>query len=115
MGERQTLGLTEEVTFIGNKDQKEKLKARIDTGATCSSIDDDLAGKLNLGPVVRDKVVKSASGIKKRPLVLAKVEIKGMVIEAEFSIADRQHMKYPALIGQNVLKKGEFLVDPLKD
>ncbi|MFH1396258.1 MAG: RimK/LysX family protein [archaeon] len=115
MGERQTLGLTEEITVLSDNSHKEKLIARIDTGATCSSIDDDLAERLNLGPVVRDRVVKSASGTKKRPLIMVTVEIKGKVIEAEFSIADRHHMKYPALIGQNVLKKGGFLVDPLKE
>jgi len=113
MGERDTLGLTEEIVVLDNDGKREELVARVDTGATCSSIDDDFVEKLNLGPVVRDKLVKSASGIKKRPLILIKIEIRGQIIEDEFSIADRHHMKYPVLIGQNVLKKGKFLVDPL--
>lgn len=115
MADRPILGLTEEVTFFGNNEHKEEMKVRVDSGATCSSIDKELAEKLALGPVVRDKLVKSASGVKKRPLVMVKVEIKGKVIEEEFSLADRSHMTYPALIGQNVLKEGRFLIDPLLD
>jgi len=115
MTNRPVLGLTEEVTIFGNNDKREKLKARIDTGATCSSIDKNLAEELSLGPAIKDKVVKSASGIKKRPLVMVEVEIQGRLIKSEFSVADRGHMTYPALIGQNVLKEGKFLVDPLKE
>ena len=32
-------------------------------------------------------------------------------MEAECTVADRSHMKYKMLIGQNVLKKG-FIIDP---
>lgn len=107
------LGLTEEVTLIGS-DKRERVVARIDTGATASSIDFNLAAKLHLGPITRSKVVKSASGIKKRPIIRAKVQMDGEVIEEEFSLADRSHMTYPLLIGQNILRKGPFLIDPHK-
>ena len=109
------LGLTEEVTLIGTKGQKVKILARIDTGATSSSIDIQLAADLELGPITRSKVVKSASGIKKRPIIKASVKMDGSVIEAEFSLVDRAHMTYPMLIGQNILRKGNFLIDPHKE
>ncbi|MBU0470868.1 MAG: RimK/LysX family protein [Nanoarchaeota archaeon] len=108
------LGLTEQVDLIGNQGQKINIKARIDTGATSSSIDLGLAKELNLGPVVKSKVVKSASGVKKRPIVKAKIILREIEMEEEFTIANRNHMTYQVLIGQNILKKGNFLIDPLK-
>jgi len=112
--ERVILGLAEEITIIGAEGKEDRVIARIDTGATSSSIDLNLAAKLGLGPITRSKIVKSASGIKKRPIVRAKVKMNGSVIEEEFSLADRSHMTYSALIGQNILKEGNFLIDPNK-
>ncbi len=114
MEQRPVLGLIESVLIIGNKGLQEKVLARIDTGATSSSIDERLAEKLDLGPMVRLKLVKSASGSKRRPLIKVKVKINGKIMEEEFTVADRTHMTYPLLIGQNILKKEKFLIDPLK-
>jgi hypothetical protein len=113
MTERYTLGLTEEITIL-SADQEIKIIARIDTGATSSSIDQSLAEKLKLGPSTKEKIVKSASGIERRPLIKAKVKINNKIIEEEFTLADRSHMTYSILIGQNILKKGNFLIDPNK-
>lgn len=104
------VGLTEMIIMKGQKGDKELL-ARIDTGATKSSIDISLASKLELGPVVDSKIVKSAHGEKLRPVVRATVIIRGKAIEAKFTLADRNNMRYPILIGQNILRK-DFLVDP---
>jgi hypothetical protein len=106
------VGLTEFVTVCGEKCSNE-LIARIDTGATKSSIDLLLATKLGLGPVVDSKLIKSAYGVKLRPVVRAEILIKGRKIRAKFTLADRNHMRYPVLIGQNILRK-DFLVDPSK-
>jgi len=38
--------------------------------------------------------------------------MEGLVLNAEFSLADRGHMTYPLLVGQNILRKGNFLIDP---
>jgi hypothetical protein len=113
MSERHTLGLTEKVTIVGSEELV--LIARIDSGATTSSVDKGLAEKLNLGPTIRMKIVKSASGIGRRPIIEAQVKINGSIIKDEFTIADRSHMTYQILIGQNTLKKGNFLIDPLKE
>ncbi len=109
------LGLTERVTVIGLHGKKEKVVARIDTGATSSSIDLVLAQRLHLNPSTRSKIVKSASGVKKRPVVHAKIRMDGLLIEEEFTLADRGHMTYQLLIGHNILKKGNFLIDPHKE
>jgi hypothetical protein len=113
MVERAVLGLTEKIIVHGNT--QEQLIARIDTGATSSSIDSTLASKLGIEPTTKLKIVKSASGVKKRPLVTLTIQINGDTIEEEFTLADRSHMSYSTLIGQNVLKKGKFLIDPLKE
>jgi hypothetical protein len=115
MEEQITLGLTEKITVLGNNNQEEIVIARIDTGATSSSIDLNLASKLQLGPITKTKVVKSASGIKKRPFIKVRIKLNEQIIEEEFTLADRSHMTYPVLIGQNILKMGNFLIDPKKE
>lgn len=108
------VGLTEKVTLISSTGKKKKrVIARIDTGATKSSIDARLAAELSLGPVIKTKLVKSASGSKLRPVIKAKIKIVDKTINSEFTIADRSHMKYRVLVGQNILKSG-FLIDPSK-
>ena len=59
------------------------------------------------------KIVKSAHGNRLRPIIEGEVEIAGKTVKAEFTLADRTHMKYRMLIGINVLK-ANFLVDPSK-
>jgi hypothetical protein len=113
MGERVVLGLIEDIVLVSNN-QEEKVTARIDTGATTSSIDLHLAEKLGLEITKKEKIVKSASGIEKRHMVFAQVKIGNLLIEDYFTLADRHHMTYSVLIGQNILKQGEFIVDPLK-
>lgn len=118
MEKRPILGLTEEIILIASPEKgskKEKVKARIDTGATLSSIDEELAYKLGIDTIIRQKIVKSASGKSTRPVVKAIAKIHGTEIEGEFSIADRKNMKYKVLIGQNHLKQGNYLVDPQID
>ncbi|MFH1276313.1 MAG: RimK/LysX family protein [Candidatus Woesearchaeota archaeon] len=114
MGKRVVLGLTEKVTIIGHNGKEVKVTARIDTGATASSIDSKLAGKLELGPILKSKVVKSAYGSRTRPIVKAKVKLNSDIIEAEFSLVDRSHLTYSVLLGQNILRQGDFLIDPNK-
>ena len=112
---RIILGLVEPVVIFGKRNLEEKILARIDTGATASSIDFKIAQKLHLGPVLRSKTVKSASGIKRRPMIKAKIKLDGEILVAEFTLAERSHMTYPALVGQNILKLGHFLIDPQKE
>lgn len=107
------LGLTEKITVFG-KGKQRTLRARIDSGATKSSIDKTLAKELKLVPGNIMKIVKSSHGVSKRPLVEIKVKIDGKTLWGSFTLAERTHMTYPILIGQNILKKGEFLIDPLK-
>ncbi len=109
---RIVIGLEEGIA-VRNSTGSKTVKAKIDTGATKSSIDIALAQKLHLGPVIKSKIVKSAHGHTIRPIVEITITLAGKTMTEEFTLADRKHMKYPVLIGQNVLKHG-FLIDPSK-
>jgi hypothetical protein len=109
------IGLVEEVLIKGKeKGKKEKLLARIDTGATKSSIDSKLVYHLKLGPVISVKKINSAHGTSLRPIIETSIILKRRKIKSLFTVADRSHMKYKILIGRNVLRQG-FLIDPSKD
>lgn len=112
LGGKTIIGLAEKVN-IQYDGGKKNVIAKIDTGATKSSIDTNLAAELKLGPVIKSKLVKSAHGSKLRPIIEATIELAGKKIKSEFTLADRAHMKYRILIGQNILKDG-FLIDPTK-
>jgi len=111
--EKEIIGLVEKVIIIGNGKKKKSVDSRIDTGAEKSSIDMKLASELNLGPILKTKKIKSAHGIRLRPIVEVEVILAEKNMKELFSIVDRSHMKYPVLIGQNILKNG-FLIDPSK-
>lgn len=111
---RTVVGLNERVTVYGPKGKREVV-ARIDTGATKSSIDVNLAAELQLGPILKSKIVKSASGNTLRPVIRTEIGIANIRVDSEFTLADRSHMKYSILIGQNILKENKFLVDPTKE
>ncbi len=115
MEEKTILGLTEKIVIFGNNNLRKTVTARIDTGATHSSVDMSVAGELELGPIKKTRLVKSASGTGRRAIVAVKVRLDNKILEDDFTIAERKHMTYPVLIGQKILKKGNFLIDPNKD
>lgn len=108
--EKTVIGFKARVTLVG-PNRKHSAMARIDTGAETSSLDMKLAAQLNLGPILETRFIKSASGQSVRPLIKAKMVIHGKEIEANFTLANRSHLKFPVLIGRNILKKG-FIIDP---
>ncbi len=111
---KTVVGLVENVKVQGPTGKKKEVMARIDSGATKSSIDVKLAAELSLGPILKAKLVKSASGKSLRPVVEAIILLADGEFKTDFTIADRADMKYRVLVGQNILKKG-FLIDPAKE
>ncbi len=110
---RIIIGLLEQVVIKSRKGNRRVL-ARIDTGATKSSMDAKLAQELHLGPVLRTRLIKSAHGTSRRPVISVLIRIAGKTIKEEFTLAERSHMKYTMLIGHNILLHKPFLVDPHK-
>ena len=108
------IGLTENIRLMSNNGSREEIVAKVDTGATKSSIDSKLASKLKLGPITRTKIVKSAQGNQLRPIIEAVILLAGKKMKSEFTLADRSHMRYKVLVGINILENG-FLVDPSKN
>ncbi len=111
MDEKIVVGLVEEVKVIGEKSVG--AIALFDTGARLTSVDIKLASKAQMGPIVRITKVKNPSfnRIIKRPVVRAKIKIKGKVFDADVNIQDRSHMTFPVIIGRNIIM-GNFIVDP---
>jgi len=107
------IGFVENLILKGDKKQK-KVLSRIDSGAVISSIDTKLAAELGLGPIIRTKKVKNANGMTQRPVMNCKFVIKGKEYETEVTIADRKHLTYRVLIGQNLLKKTDLYINPRK-
>jgi hypothetical protein len=88
----------------------ERFLARIDTGATKNSISKKLVKDLNLGPAIDVVDVKNSHGFSLRDVIWVDVELAHVKTRTKFNVSDRSKMRYPLLIGRNLLKKG-FLVD----
>lgn len=102
------------------------LPARIDTGATISSLDarnisvqNNIAefmlskefGDLQLRlPVVNWVHVRSSVGVEKRPVVEIGICLGPKLIRTLATLRNRSQMIYPFLVGRNVLN-GSFIVD----
>lgn len=111
MDEKTVLALIERIDVKSSQGKVESVLAKIDTGADNSSIDHSIAAKLELGPIVKTKKIVSSHGQSLRPVIKVTVVIAGKPITEHFTLYNRSHMKYPILIGKNVLRKG-FLIDP---
>jgi hypothetical protein len=81
------------------------VEARLDTGASRSSIDEGLLALLRLDDfVVEDAIkVKSANGVTRRDTVVLVIIEGEEEVELEVSIADRAHMGYPVILGRDYL------------
>ena len=111
--DRDIIGFVEPVVVIKSKSKELLLNARIDTGATKCSIDEQLVKELKLGPVIGETTVRNANGTEKRNMIEVNFRIANKTMKEVFTIANREQMIFPVLIGRNVLRKG-FIVDPNK-
>lgn len=101
------------------------VQARVDTGAAWSSIaGSDISVDNNMVSftfgdtkyrchVARMATIKSANGNEERPIVKFDIEIDGIELSnVDFSINDRDGMKYDALLGRNTLSAAGVLINP---
>ena len=106
-----------------------KLPARIDTGAAKSSlhaqdlrIQDNMAefrlprkyGGLRLRLLIVEwRHLRTAEGLKRRPVVELELCIGPKRLQTEVALDDRTGLKYPLLVGRNTLS-GTFIVNTKK-
>ncbi len=84
------------VVLIGERGQEE-VTAKVDTGASRTSVDTDLAGRVGLGPVGDTVRVRAASSAQAevRPLVEARLQLVGKEFVLPVSLADRGGHELP--------------------
>ncbi len=125
--EKTSIGLVEDVVLLP---WQVRLPARVDTGATTTSLDArnlSVAGDVadfNLPekyggqhlrlPIVGWRTVRSAKSQERRPVVEVELCLGPRRIRIHANLTDRSRLTYPLLIGRNVLRKG-FLVDCMKN
>jgi hypothetical protein len=135
MDEKAIIGRVENIDFsdYGVKD----IKAKIDTGAFCSSV---WASNINEGPaglsftlfdptfaqftgqkIVRPageyaevEITNSFGQTERRYIVKLTVKLKGKIIEADFTLANRSLLLMPVLVGRELLAANNFIVDVTK-
>ena len=105
------------------------IQARIDTGATTSSLyctnikeidSNNISFKILdkydfIKPILRVSNVKSSNGkVEKRYFIKSEILIFDMKYEIELSLTNREKMKYPLLIGRELLIQN-FIVDVSKE
>lgn len=126
--EPNTIGSTVKVKIM-NLPASSELKGKVDTGATISSlhaerfkIDGDMVQFVcpELSPNViklplddRQSVKSADGGVEYRPVVRLNIKVNDVPMQdIQFNLNDRGQMQYPMLIGQNILAKGKYLIDP---
>lgn len=118
-------------TIIGKSDfvdlpqfNIKKIEAKIDTGAKTSSlnakniksedeknVEFEVLNKKYILPISRVAFIKSSNGlVQKRYIIKTTLKIFKKNYFLEFSLANRENMNYPILLGRNFLENG-FLVD----
>jgi len=81
------------------------VEARLDTGASRSSIDEGFVSLLRLDELVNEDAIKvrSANGTQRRDTVVLVIIEEDEEIELEVSITNREHMGYPVILGRDYL------------
>ncbi|MCE7898404.1 MAG: hypothetical protein DPW11_01045 [bacterium] len=110
---RKTVGAFEEVEVHGLNGKNVVVKAKIDTGADGSSIDETLAE--DLGLTESDNVLyydyfRNALGRKRRKIVGVTFRMAGRRVKTQISIADRSRLRTKMLIGRRDLKQFAVVV-----
>lgn len=110
---RKTVGAFEEVEVHGLNGKNMTVKAKIDTGADGSSIDETLAHELGLTDsdnVLYYDYFRNALGRKRRKIVGVTFIMAGRRVKTQISIADRSRLRTKMLIGRRDLKQFAVVV-----
>jgi alpha-L-glutamate ligase-like protein len=103
----KTVGVFETVKVLNQLNEKIEVKAKLDTGAWRTSIDESLAKELGLlrpDNILYTKNFWSALGKTRRPVIGISFYLAGRKIETTASVTDRKGLTRPMLIGRRDLK-----------
>jgi ribosomal protein S6--L-glutamate ligase len=125
--EASAVGLKESI-IIKRINNDKPFEGKVDTGADRCSLHgsdievgdnyvrfliDDTRYKV---PLERFVTVLASNGSEKRPIVKFNVEFNGNTFEdIEFNISDRSDMKFPVIIGKNLLEVAGVMVNPSEE
>ena len=128
--DQNVIGDVVEVRFT-TMPQSVSVKGKVDTGALMSSLHADkfdinekagnvsflskaLSPNIMTLPLQDKQAVKSADGgTEYRPVIALNIEVNGKRMpDVLFNLNDRNSMDHQLLVGQNILEKGKFLIDP---
>ena len=105
----------EKIKVLSEDKEKHELKAKIDTGAWRTSIDEDLAERLGLltqSNILWSKVYKSGLGIEEREVIGLTFYLAGRRIKTIASVAKRADLRASMIIGRRDLR--DFLIKARK-
>ena len=110
---KRVVRLVERVTISGPGGE-ESVRAKVDTGADRTSVDMELAAKLKLWQTGSKITIKTSDAGKmvERPLAEATVTVRGKSFKLKVGVADRSLMRFRVIIGRDILRSGDFLIDP---
>ena len=114
-GPKKVIRLSERI-WIKGPGGEEKVWAKVDTGADRTTVDRDLAERLKLGPALSRITLKASAGGQRleRPVVDAEITVAGQSYKLRVGVADRSQMRYRVIIGRDILRSGNFLIDPMR-
>lgn len=106
---KPVIGHEETVEIITPENERRKILAKMDTSASLSSIDIELAKNLKLDKLDKTVSVETKNGIQKRPLAKLAFNLEGIRVETEAKLFDKEDSGYSLIIGKKDLKN--FLID----
>lgn len=102
---RATIGTKEIVRITGPTGRTVEVLARIDTGASSTSIDKEIAQELEFDLEGAQKVtITSSLGEEERPVVPGAVQLAGNAFATKINVTDRSERSTPVLIGREDLR-----------
>lgn len=113
---QEMIKAVEEIFIKNGASKKQKVLAKIDTGAWSSAIDIKLARKMGIYTKSRKNMTRrklSSLGEEHRPVINVVMWLAGKRIKTLMTVADRSKLRYPVIIGRVDLDG--FIINPIID